>query len=121
MSPKDLDDILYEDALNAWELYQKGMAGPTTTYINGYNTYAMLNKISEILIATNSKNYKTKPPEKFDKVFEEQYRILTLNDGISRNKLSTGTQAALALEGAPKWINELAQQEIQDGSTGYKN
>ena len=123
MSPKDLDDIEYQDALNIWEMYQRGMIGPTSQYITAYNNYAMLNKISETLIAVNSKNYKPKPPEEFRNIFMEQFKLLSLNES-DRNKLSLGSQAAIGLmdANAPKWLRKAVQQEIEsNGSTNNNN
>ena len=122
MPPKDLDDLLYTDALNMWELYQKGMAGPSMHYIAAYNNYALLHNLTQTLVSANSKNYKQKEPEKFESIFAEQFRIMALHDGVERNALSLGTQAAMALEGAPDWINNAIQQEITDGSsTAHRN
>ena len=86
-------------------------------YISAYNNYAMLHNLTQTLISANSKNYKSKEAEKFDSIFAEQFRIMALHDGVDRNALSLGTQAGMALEGAPDWINQAIQEEITDGST----
>ena len=118
MSPDDLDKIGYDDARNAWELYQRGMAGPSVHYITAYNNYAMLHRLGEISIsAASNGKYKSQEPEKFEKIFTEQFNLLTLKDTVQRNQLSLGTQAVLAIEGAPEWLRKAAQEEISNGST----
>ena len=117
MSPSSLEEISHSDAVNMWNLYQKGMAGPSVNYITTYHTYGMLHKIAEILTAVNSKGYKPKELEKFESLFQEAYAILALSDSKSGSDLSLGTQAVFALEGAPDWLAEIAMEEIRDGST----
>ena len=102
--------------MRMWTLYQKGMAGPSVQYITTYHIIGMLHKISETLIAVNSKGYKPKELEKFENLFQEAYAILALQDPQAASKLSLGTQAVFALEGAPQWLAEAAMEEIS-GST----
>ena len=114
MSLEDADNLPYDDAVLMWEMYQKGMAGPSVNYMNGYNTYAMLHSLREVTIATNSKGYKQQPPESFESVFNTQYRIMA-SKGEAK-KLSIGAQSIVALgsSGAPAWLVEAAQSELNE-------
>ena len=93
------------------------MAGPSVPPMGAYNNYAMLHAIREVLIAVNSKNYKQRPAEDFDKVFKQQYRIMSCKDPED-NKLSLAAQSAVGLIDAntPQWIIDAVQEEL-DGST----
>lgn len=118
--PSELEELSQSDALMLWELYQRGMAGPSVDYVNGYANYQMLHGLTEVLISANSKNYKAKSPEPIDKVFSGQMEVMTLGESKKKPNadLSLSSQAALALPGAPAWLLQATQEEITEVRDG---
>ena len=111
--PDELDNLPHEDALLMWELYQKGMAGPSVHYMIAYNNYAMQHNLTQTLVAAHVNKYKPKEPEKFDKIFPNMWEMLTLRNSVRANKLSIGSQSVIALPGAPEWLLKAASEEIR--------
>ena len=116
--PQDLEELSYDDALLLWELYQKGMGGPSRDYHLAYNNYAMLHNLTQTFVAANAKNYTPKDAEKFETVFNTAHCLMTLQNHARASELSVGTQSVLAIPGAPQWLLEAANDEIMEARNG---
>ena len=109
MSIDDANRLEYDDAILLWELYQRGLAGPTMHYTTSYHTMNYLHGLQQTLVAVNSKK-KRKPDEMapFKKLFPNAnaaVHLLTPEDVMERDKQQKMKGLATSL-GMPKHIME---------------
>ena len=94
MSPRDFEDVTMEDRQGLLLLLQQGVIGWTASATNSYLQYQSIHQVGEVIRSIVGKNYKTKPPVKFEELYPTVDTLMKF--GIEKKDLSVGTQMVIA-------------------------